>query len=120
VKGVKSCMNVLLVDDDSDCLETLLELMEALDHSCTVSEDPRDALEQFVSQTFDLVITDFRMPCMNGRELARKIRTLDPKPKIILLSGYYPVEESLPESPFAAFLEKPVDIHELKSILSSI
>ena len=111
---------ILLVDDDSDCLEALQQMMEALDHSCTVTEDPRHALEHFLRHSFDLVITDFRMPFMTGRELALKMRAKDPESKIILLSGYHPVKESPDEWPFIAFLEKPIDIHELKRVLSSI
>jgi len=113
-------MNVLLVDDDSDCLETTQMLLEALDHHCVAAADPRDALELFLRQKFDLVITDFRMPCMTGSELARKIINTTPDAKIVLLSGYYPGEDSPVESLFTAFLEKPVDIHELKSVLSSL
>ena len=113
-------MNVLLVDDDSDCLETTQMLLEALDHHCVAAADPRDALELFLRQKFDLVITDFRMPFMNGSELARKMRVADPAAKIILARGYYPFGEPPHESLFIAFLEKPIDIHELKSVLSSV
>jgi len=113
-------MNVLLVDDDLDCLEALQTMMEVLEHSCTVAEEPRHALELFLRHSFDLVITDFRMPFMNGSELARKMRVADPAAKIILASGYYPFGEPPHESLFIAFLEKPIDIHELKSVLSSV
>ena len=113
-------MNILLVDDDLDCLEALQGLVKALEHTCVSVEDPRDALEQYSLHSFDLVITDFRMPAMNGNDLARKIRGVNHDAKIILITGYFPFGEAPGESLFNAVLEKPVDIHELKKVLDKM
>ena len=113
-------MNILLVDDDLDCLKAMQVMMEKMDHHCIAVDDPRDALEQCEQQSFDLIITDFQMPAMNGSELACKIRAKNPEAKIILITGYLPIAGSLPESPFSAILEKPVGIHELKGVLDGI
>lgn len=94
--------------------------MKALGHSCHTEEDPRDALDQYALQSFDLLITDFRMPAMNGSELARKIRAINPEAKIILLTGYATFEEAPSESLFIAVFEKPVGINELKGVLDKM
>ena len=113
-------MNILLVDDDLDCLGALQGLVKSLGHSSIATEDPRDGLEHYSQDAFDLVITDFRMPAMNGSELARKIRAKNPEAKIILVTGYVLMEELPGESLFVAVLEKPVDVHELKDLLDTM
>jgi len=113
-------MNVVLVDDDPDCLQTVLEQIEEINHRCTATKDPRVALAQFALHDFDLVITDYRLPFMTGSELARKIRTKTPAAKIILLSGCFVTDESPNESLFQAILGKPVDIRELTSALERL
>jgi len=113
-------MNILLVEDDVDCLQALQALVESLDHSCIIADDPRAALAQYALHSFDVVITDFRMPAMSGKELASKIRATNPRAKIILITGYSPIEELLSESLYDAVLEKPVNILELKSILDNL
>ena len=113
-------MNILLVDDDLDCLQALQIVVESMDHRCVVADDPRDALEQYALHSFDLVITDFRMPFMNGSELARKMRAINPESKIILVTGYMSIYEVPGESLFLSVLEKPVDTNELKGILDKL
>ena len=113
-------MNILLVDDDIDCLEALRRLVCMLGHSCAIADDPRDAMAQYAQHAFDLVITDFRMPAMDGSELARKIRVVNPEAKIILLTGYATFGEMPGESLFLAVIEKPVDVHELKDVLDKM
>ena len=113
-------MNILLVDDDLDCLGALQGLVKSLGHSSIATDDPRDALEQYAQHAFDLVITDFRMPAMNGSEFARKIRAKNPEAKIILVTGYVLIEEVPGESLFVAVIEKPVDVRELKGLLDAM
>ena len=113
-------MNVLLVDDDPECLLAVQEELEVMDHRCIATNDPRVALAQFALHDFDLVITDYRMPFMTGSELACKIRTKTPTAKIILLSGYFVTDESPNESLFHAIIGKPVDLQRLKSVLNGL
>jgi len=113
-------MKILLVDDDEECLKALQMMLTAMDYDCIASSDPREALNHFALHSFNLIITDFRMPFMTGGELARKIRDINADVKIILISGYLPHVESVNDSLFNAFLEKPVNISELKSVLDSL
>lgn len=79
---------ILLVDDNGLGLAARKSVLEELGHHITTAAEGREALERFAHEQFDLVITDYRMPRMDGLELIRKIRELDSAAPIILISGY--------------------------------
>jgi CheY-like chemotaxis protein len=63
-------------------------VLEELGYGVSAAQNGEDGLKLFESADFDLVVTDYRMPRMNGTELIRRIRKLDPNARIILLSGF--------------------------------
>ena len=80
---------VLLVDDEEDILTSLKALFEAEVLKATVRTATRaqDALQVLASEPFALVITDYRMPGMDGLEFARKVRGRDPNVPIIMMTA---------------------------------
>jgi CheY-like chemotaxis protein len=79
---------ILLVDDNPDGLLVRRSLLEELGYSVQVAVNGEEGLKLFETDRFDVVVTDFRMPRMDGKELIERIRTLDPDARIILLSGF--------------------------------
>jgi CheY-like chemotaxis protein len=79
---------ILLVDDNRLGLTARKSVLEELGHRITTALHGEEALELFSSGAFDLVITDYRMPKMDGFQLIKSIRALAPAPPIILISGY--------------------------------
>lgn len=79
---------VLLVDDNSLGLIARKTVLEEIGYSVTACKSAAEALEQFGKETFELVITDYKMPKMDGIELIGQIRTVSPVIPIILLSGF--------------------------------
>jgi CheY-like chemotaxis protein len=79
---------ILLVDDNRDGLVVRRSLLEELGFHVEVAGNGEEALKLFLSTTFDVVVTDYRMPRMNGAELIVQIRERDPDARIILLSGF--------------------------------
>lgn len=78
---------VLVVDDDPGVLESL-RLLLSDDCKVTVCDSPRQALEVAVTQPFDVVITDYRMPHMTGAEFAHALKAkVQPTPYTLLLTG---------------------------------
>ena len=63
-------------------------MLEELGHKVSTATSGADALDQFTSQSFDLVVTDYRMPRMNGLELISRLRGQAPTLPIVLLSGF--------------------------------
>jgi CheY-like chemotaxis protein len=80
--------NILLVDDNRDGLLVRRSLLEEMGYRVQIACDGEAGLSLYESCHFDVVVTDYRMPRMDGKELIRRIRQLNPNAKIILLSGF--------------------------------
>lgn len=84
---------VLLVDDNVAGLAARCVVLEELGYETTRAECPAQALQLFqaalkAGHPFDLLVTDFRMPVMNGLELIEQVRAAAPATPIILISGF--------------------------------
>jgi CheY-like chemotaxis protein len=79
---------ILLVDDNASGLAARKTVLEELGLKVFVSTSGADALDQFTSGPFDLVVTDYRMPRMDGLELISRLRAMAPTLPIVLLSGF--------------------------------
>ena len=83
-----STPNILLVDDNRDGLLVRRCLLEEIGCCIQIAVNGEEGLRLFQSARFDVVVTDYRMPRMDGAELIQRIRMLDPAARIILLSGF--------------------------------
>lgn len=103
--------NVLIVDDDAGVLKSL-ELLLGDDCEVVTSESSTRALELATRLHFDVVVTDFRMPEMNGTEFAAALKQrLTPMPYMLMLTGTpSEVKQTLPgASELVMVLAKPFD-----------
>lgn len=80
--------NVLLVDDNRDGLLVRRSLLEELGYHVQVARNGEEGLKLFESSNFDVVVTDYKMPRMNGVEFIELVRKRNPNARIILLSGF--------------------------------
>jgi CheY-like chemotaxis protein len=83
-----STPNILLVDDNRDGLLVRRCLLEEIGCRVQIALNGEEGLKLFQAGKFDVVVTDYRMPRMDGGELIQRIRALDPNARIILLSGF--------------------------------
>ena len=79
---------ILLLDDNSLGLAARRSVLEELGHKVMTSGAPHDALELCGKQRFDVVVTDYKMPKMNGVEFITRLRKQNPSVSIILISGF--------------------------------
>lgn len=79
---------ILLVDDNQNGLTARKALLQELGATVVTSSSPAEALELFAERPFDLVVTDYKMPRMNGDEFIARLRKLAPAVSVILLSGF--------------------------------
>lgn len=107
---------VLLVDDEVMVLDEYSEFLELEGIDCSVQADPQAALELVLANPqIRVVVTDLRMPALNGDELIRVLRSRLPASRqirFVVLSGYgaSALTDRLPDVPI---LEKPVDLDRL-------
>ena len=79
---------ILLVDDNANGLAARRTVLEELGHHIVTAMNGSDALEQFAAHRFDLVVTDYKMPRMDGLELIGQLRKQVPTLPIVLISGF--------------------------------
>ena len=115
-------VNLLIVDDDKDLLNTFADYFITLGHRITKAENGLEAFEFFKHDNFDLAILDVELPELNGLDLTKKIKKINPNFPIILITGYshlYRPQDVL-SLDVEAFLKKPLNLFELTSIVSQI
>jgi CheY-like chemotaxis protein len=79
---------ILLVDDNVGGSTARKTVLEELGHKIHLASNGADALEQFSHHKFDLVVTDYKMPRMDGMELIARLRKLSPRILIVMVSGF--------------------------------
>ncbi|MGD9211885.1 MAG: PAS domain S-box protein [Desulfobacteraceae bacterium] len=113
---------ILFVDDEPVLIELASDLLTHLGYQIESCQNPMDALELLRSEPnrFDLVITDYNMPKMNGDKLACEIEKIKPDLPVILCSGYQEwrnPNDDLPKT-LKAVLPKPFTLKELSGTIN--
>jgi len=85
---------ILIVDDDAGVRESLEELLRLEDYQADSSGSGEDALEA-LSEGFDLVLLDIKMPGIDGVEVMHEIRKYHPDTRIIIITGYGSLESAI-------------------------
>ena len=110
---------VFVVDDDATVLEALQITLERVGADPRCFSDGASCLKALRSTPCDLLITDVKMPGMNGLKLLREIECLVPSLPVVLMTGYgdlHVAVEAL-KAGAADFIEKPLEMNSLLSVL---
>jgi signal transduction histidine kinase/ActR/RegA family two-component response regulator len=111
-------LSVLLVDDEDLVRFATAEMIRDLGHRVTEVASGDEALEKLAEGIdVDVVITDYKMPRMDGAELARRIKESDPSPPVLLITGYTGISDDAINLPRLA---KPFGQAEIAAALSSV
>jgi CheY-like chemotaxis protein len=112
-KAAVSSSTVFVVDDEPMLLDLALAILQPLGYDVQIFSDPTKALRQFPAAKPAVVVTDYSMGAMNGLDLIRECRSLNPRQKIMLVSGT--VDETIYKGVAAkpdCFLAKPYQIRD--------
>lgn len=113
---------ILVVDDEATILKMMELVLANAGYSVITTKSPREALEIYGSgASFDLIITDYKMPEMTGIELEAEILRRDPSARILLVSGYGGIDTALEALNKGAidFLRKPFAPEALRDAVRS-
>jgi CheY-like chemotaxis protein len=113
---------ILIVDDDPLMLQMLEDGIALYFHDYQVvcETDGRAALKQLEQAPFDLLLTDYHMPGMNGLELAQVVRQAWPRIPVVLMTAHGSGEQLLATSQpleLSSYLQKPFSMVQMRDVL---
>ena len=115
--------NILLVDDDRNILTYLMLALEDEGRQLESYNNPVEALEQLRSKQYQLIISDYVMPEMNGVQLLSQARQLQPDCVRILLSGNSSADMlngAINDADIYKFIEKPIELEQLRQMVEQV
>lgn len=122
LKEKTKSLNVLYVEDDDATREQISSVMGMLFSSLSVAEDGMQGLELYKNGKFDLVITDINMPRMNGIEMMKKIKSINPMQKVIIVSAHDGGDYLLSaiRAGVDNFILKPVEMEQFQEVVTKV
>ncbi|MFH1758564.1 MAG: sigma-54 dependent transcriptional regulator, partial [Pseudomonadota bacterium] len=117
-----SKFQILIVDDEKVQREMLAGFLVKQGYGAMTAEDGPRALEKFKSGTFDLMLTDYRMPAMEGIQLLKEIKRLNPEAVVVIMTAYGTVGTAVTAMKEGAYdyLTKPIDLDELLLLIQRV
>ena len=114
---------ILLVDDDLDTCMTFKEILEEYEYDVDAYDKSQDALQNFKSGIYDLVVLDIKMPKIDGVKLYQEIRKIDKTVRVCFITAseeYY--TEHFPElkKEEECFMQKPISVEDFMSRVDSV
>jgi len=111
---------ILIAEDNDLSRDNLVELLRGEGYSVTAAPDGRQAMDAFIADRFDLVVTDLRMPHMDGLELLKFVREMNQETIVIIVTGYGTINTAVEAMKLGAFdyVTKPIRDDLVKLTLS--
>ena len=108
--------HLLVVDDEANAREILSEHLSISGYKVSSAGNGQEAIELFRNEKIDLVISDLRMPGMDGVELMKAVREIDPRVPVIIVTAYGSIEGAVEamRQDAHSYVTKPVDLGQLK------
>lgn len=122
LKEIASQVNVLYVEDDTDIAKTLTSYLSKFFKEVVYAKNGQDGLELYKQDSYDLVITDIKMPKMDGLEMSEEIKKINSSQNIIIISAYSEIENFLKSIKIGVdgYILKPVDYADMNELLLKI
>lgn len=110
---------ILIADDEKAMRIMLAEALKFDDHEIDIVKNGIEAISLFNRKTYDLVITDYIMPGMDGLELTRRIKSKQPATPILIITASSPTLDLL-ASGAAACIKKPFELMDMRNMVRSM
>ncbi|MCL5023890.1 MAG: response regulator [Nitrospirae bacterium] len=111
---------ILVVDDDDLIRELICHFLARSSFEAHSVNDGPEAIEFLEKRHFDIIITDYSMPRMDGLEFTRIVRDRYPRTAVIGMSAFETVEHDFLEAGAHAFFQKPFFLRDMLSVINSV
>jgi len=103
---------ILIVDDEEMICSIISRRLMREGYSCATANNGKEALHHFYKDGFSLIISDIKMPEMNGIELLKRVKSVDPKMRVIMVTAYPEIDMAVEAMRLGAydFIIKPADL----------
>jgi len=112
-------VSVLLVDNELNTLKVLSAILRSAGYGVTTARTAEEALDRAQKHPFDVVVTDYRLPGMNGGELLHALQEGSPEVPVVMVTAYGSIGKAVEAMKHGAFsyIAKPVNPDELLTVL---
>lgn len=113
---------ILVVDDELLIRDLLYDFFTTKDWDITVAEGGQKAIDYLKNQEFDIVLTDLKMPDIDGMDLTGRIRNLYQDIPVVIMTGYPSLETALEALRFKVddYIIKPFNVNQLFKVVQRV
>ncbi|NOQ86398.1 MAG: response regulator [Deltaproteobacteria bacterium] len=111
--------NILVVEDDNATRDTMIDLLSEAGYEVESARNGEEAIAMAREYTFDIVITDLKMPKGDGIQVLEQIKKIDNRTIVIICTGYGTVDTAVKAMKLGAYeyITKPIKIEEIKLVV---
>lgn len=119
MSGTMVVEKILIVDDEPEAIENCRRILSLHRYECVAEADARRALDVIERERPQVLLTDIRMPGLDGIELLKAAKRIDPAIKVVLVTAYASLQTAVESMRFGAFdyLAKPFTGKELRGVI---
>ncbi len=113
---------ILIVEDNTHMANLLSDILDIFEFRGIQAKDGEEALKHLKSQDFDMVITDIKMPKLNGVELLKSIKGSCPDLPVIVITAYEKpsTQKEIYDAKADGFLAKPFTVKQIEELLKKV
>src|SRR5690242_1270410 len=113
-------IRVLIIDDEKFHAEAVAESLQRLGYECVIATSGKAGAQKLEDEDFAVILTDLRMADLDGLAILRKAKQDAPDAEVVLITGHGDVKTAVEamQQGAANYLTKPVDMAELRAIVS--
>ncbi len=111
---------ILVIDDEKSLCDLLAVVFKKEGYEVKTTPSPNQGLELVKNESFDLLISDIKLPELSGMEVLRKVRKMQPELPVIMITAYGTIKEAVEALKIGAldYIIKPFDVDELKILVA--